>query len=359
MKNLIYSASSRFLPVAACFLLLAGCSKDSAPLPANQQSFTVVNLVASDATFSGARVDPHLLNAWGLAFSPTGTAWVSSTGDHTSAVYTSTGAQALPAVTIPTHGAATGGIPTGQVFNNTTGFVLPNGNPAKFIFAGIDGVISGWNGGTGAITAVDRNGTSVYTGLAIGAVATDTFLYAADFNSGKIDMYNKNFVLQPNSFTDPGLPPGYNPFNVQNIGGQLFVTYAQPDPVTHTEKKAAGLGLVNIFNTNGTFVRRFVSNNDKLNAPWGIAQAPSGWLSASTGTTVYLVGNLGDGRINAYSITGQWFGALQNNGTPITIDGLWSLSFPPATATAINPSFLYFTAGPAGETKGLFGYVTP
>ena len=362
MKNLISTVTSKLIGGSLALLTLSSlnsCDKDDdvPETPASQQNFNIVNLVASDASFTGARVDPHLLNAWGIAFSATGTAWISSTGDHSSVVYNSAGAQVLAPVTIPTHGAATGGIPTGQVFNSSTGFKLLNGNPARFIFAGIDGVISGWNGGAAAVGMVDRNGTSVYTGIAIGAVATDTFLYAADFKSGKIDVFNKNYALQPTTFTDPSLPSGYSPFNIQNVGGQLYVMYAQPDPATNTEKKGPGLGVVSVFNTDGSFVKRFVTGA-ALNAPWGIAQAPSGWLTGVAGSTVILVGNFGDGHINAYDASGTWLGTLESNDAVITIEGLWGISFAPATATAINADWLFFAAGPAGETKGLFGYVS-
>jgi uncharacterized protein (TIGR03118 family) len=352
-----------YVSALAGLLVIAGvngCKKkdNTPPTPASLQSFSTVNLVASDASFTGARVDPHLINGWGIAFSGSGTAWISSPGDHSTVIYNSTGAQVLAPVTIPTHGAATGGIPTGQVFNGSSGFKLPNGNAARFIFAGIDGVISGWNGGAAAIGKVDRNGTSVYTGLAIGAVGIDSFLYAADFKSGKIDVFDKTYTLQTSTFADPGLPAGYLPFNVQNIGGKLYVTYALPDPATGTEKKGPGLGVVNVFNTDGSFVKR-LATGASLNAPWGVAQAPSGWLTQATGSTVILVGNFGDGHINAYDAsTNKWLGTLQSNGTIITIDGLWAISFAPSTALTINPDWLFFTAGPAGATKGLFGYVS-
>ncbi len=364
MKNLVAMSLLRLLTITVglfSLMLFNGCDPDEVapPTPASLQSFNITNLVASDATFTGARVDPHLLNAWGIAFSATGTAWISSPGDRTTVVYNSlTGAQVLAPVTIPGHGTLTGGIATGQIFNSSTGFKLPNGNPARFIFAGVDGVISGWNGGAAAIGKVDRNGTSVYTGLAIAAVGVDSFLYAADFKSGKVDVFNNSYVLQASTFVDPNLPAGYSPFNIQNINNQLYVTYAQPDPATGTEKKAVGLGIVNVFNTNGTFVKRLVSNG-QLNAPWGVAQAPANWLTQAPGSTVILIGNFGDGHINAYdAATNAWLGTLQSNGTIITIDGLWAINFAPTTATTINQDFLFFTAGPANATKGLFGYVS-
>lgn len=361
MKNLISTTARAFIAVIILLCVatnFSACKKNDIPpdYPTNHQSFSVVTLVASDATISAGRTDPHLLNGWGIAFSATGTAWISSPGDHTSLIYNSAGAQVLAPVTIPTHGAATGGIPTGQVFNSSTGFKLSsNSNAARFIFAGIDGVISGWNGGAAAVTMIDRNGTSVYTGLTMGISGTDTLLYAADFNSHKIDVFNKDLVLQATSFSDPNIPSDYSPFNIQQAGGLLYVTYAQPDPVTHTEKKAAGLGIVNVFNTNGSFVRRLATGGG-LNAPWGVALAPDGWLNGTTGTI--LIGNFGDGHINAFDMSGKVLGTLQSNGSTLTIDGLWGISFAPATATAIPANSLFFAAGPSGGTKGLFGYVT-
>jgi uncharacterized protein (TIGR03118 family) len=349
--------------VIACSLIvsLTHCNKKDKVIdtPAMHQSFTVVTFVSSDATIAATRIDAHLLNAWGMSFSPTGTAWISSEADHSSAVYNAvTGGQTLAAVAIPSSTATTGGSPTGQVFNSGTGFTLPNGNPARFIFAQTDGIISGWNGGTNAIVKVDRSGTSVYLGLAIGANGTDTLLYAADFKSGKIDVFNRNWVLQTMTFTDPSLPSGYSPFNIQNIGGQLYVMYAKVDPSTHEEMKGAGLGIVDVYATNGSFVKRLVTGGS-LNAPWGIAQAPSGWLTGAASSTVILVGNFGDGHVNAYDAsTGAWLGTLQSNGTVITIDGLWSISFAPSTATTVNQDWLFFAAGPADETKGMFGYIT-
>lgn len=366
MKNLVRITMRKFIPVFTGLLIVVsfiGCSDDDPvpdpPTPADSQSFTVVNMVASDASITATRVDPKLINAWGISFSPTGTPWISSTGDHTTAIYNgATGAQQLAAVNIPTHGAATGGLPTGQVNNPTGAFPLANGNGARFIFAGLDGVISGWNGGTGATAMVDRNGVSVYTGLAIGNVGTDSFLYATDFKSGKVDKFNRTWVLQTAGFTDPSLPAGYAPYNAQNIGGLIYVTYAQPDPATGHEKKGVGLGVVSVFNPDGSFVKRFVTGG-KLNAPWGIAQAPAGWLTGAASSTVIVIGNFGDGHINAYdAANGTWLGTLKNNGTVITIDGLWGISFKPPGATTLNGDWLYFAAGPANETKGVFGYVT-
>jgi uncharacterized protein (TIGR03118 family) len=356
-----HSNNSRVWATLLCAAIITGafssCDKNddpAAPAPTIAQNFQQVNLVASSATFAGARVDPNFINGWGIAFGGTGTAWISSTGTNTSVVYNATGAQVLAAVTIPSPTAATGGIPTGQVFNGGTGFVLPNGNPGRFIFAGIDGVISAWNTGGAAVKMVDRSGTSVYTGLAIAPNGGSTYLYAADFKSGKIDAFDQTFALQTLPFTDPNAPAGYSPFNIQAVGTQLYVTYAKPDPATGTEQRGAGLGYVNIFNTDGSFVKRFVSQG-QLNAPWGIAKAPAGFVDG--GANNILVGNFGDGRINAYDSVGNYLGDLRANGAAIVVEGLWGISFAPATATTVDQNWLFFAAGPGGETQGLYGYI--
>ena len=182
-------------------------------------------------------------------------------------------------------------------------------------------------------------------------------LYASDFKSGKIDVFDRTYTMQASTFVDPNLPVGYSPFNIQNIGGKLYVMYAQVDPATGFEKKGRGLGIVNVFNGDGSFVKRFVTGGS-LNAPWGVALAPAGWLTGAPNSTVILVGNFGDGQINAYdATTNDWLGTLQSNGAVINIDGLWAISFVPATATTINANWLFFAAGPSGGAKGLFGYV--
>ena len=253
---------------------------------------------------------------------------------------------------------------TGAVFNSTSDFVLSNGSPARFIFDGIDGVISGWNpaAGNNAIKAVDRSSSSVYTGLATGHVGTNNYLYAANFRTGNIDVFDKNFAwvsLPGMPFMDPSLPMGYAPFNIQNIGGWLYVMYAKVGP-DGDEDAAPGNGYVSIFNMDGQFVKRFTSRG-QLNAPWGIAQAPASFFgdeTVTTNTPVILVGNFGDGRINAFDAEGNFLGQLRAHGNPIVIEGLWAISFAPSTAAAINPNQLFFTAGPDDETHGLFGYIS-
>ncbi len=355
MKKNITKSGSYLLATACSFfitMIMNSCTKSNDAV--TEQSFSQTNLVSSSATFAGARVDPFFINGWGIAFSPTGNAWISAEATGVSVIYDKTGTQMLAPVSIPSPTASTGGAPTGQVYNGTVDFILPGGNPAKFIFVGTDGVISAWNTGSSAIRMVDRSATSIYTGAAIATNGTTNYLYAADFKSGKIDVYDKNFVLQSMLFIDPNKPGGYSPFNIQNIGGQLYVMYAEIDAITNDEIKGAGLGYVNIFNPDGSYVKRFASQG-ALNAPWGIAQAPAGFLNNSS--SVMLIGNFGDGHINAYDLAGNLLGNLKSNGTTITIEGLWGISFAPASATTVDPNWLFFSAGPGDETQGLFGYI--
>ena len=256
--------------------------------------------------------------------------------------------------------------PTGQVFNifNTTSpndFVLPNGTaPASFIFATEDGTISAWNGGTASILKVDNSSSgAVYKGLAIGNNGSSNLLYAANFNSGNIDVFDKNFMPTTvnGGFHDPNIPAGFAPFNVQNINGKLYVTYAKQDDAKHDDVAGLGNGFVDVFDTNGNLLERLVSNGP-LNSPWGLALAPGNFGQFSNDL---LVGNFGDGMIHAFDpTTGQLLGELDDlNGNPIMIEGLWGLLFGNG-GTGGSTNQLFFTAGipgPDGEIEdhGLFG----
>jgi uncharacterized protein (TIGR03118 family) len=229
---------------------------------------------------------------------------------------------------------------------------------SNFIFATLAGSIVAWNGSNGATASVVASTpNAVYTGLAIGNNGSGNFLYAANFASGHIDVFNSSFGAGTvsGSFTDPNLPAGYAPYNVQAISGKLYVQYAQPDPVTHESKEGAGLGIVNVFDTNGNLLQRLVSNGGALNAPWGIAVAPAGF--GEFGGDV-LVGNFGDGTINAFNpANGNWLGVLtDSSGNPIVNDGLWAIAFGNSSA---NPNALYFNAGIGDEAHGLFARLDP
>ncbi len=352
-------------------LLLGSCTKH--PEQQALKEFRQVNLVGNNDEYAAPHIDPALLNAWGLAFSPGGIAWIASQAGHVSTIYDNLGNTVRPPVNIPSPGGPTGGNPTGIVFNTSTvGFVLDNKLRASFLFVGVDGILSGWNSAAGNNALLIKNNvaTSSYTGLAMAKWGNDDFLYAANFRTHKIDVWNSSFSPVSKSFTDPDLPSGYSPFNIQNIEGELFVTYAK---VGADGRSEAGVskGVVDIFNPDGSFVKRFAARG-LLNAPWGITKAPASFFADSDASGLenplengirqqnqpaILVGNFGDGRINAYSLEGRFLGQLKTEHKVISIDELWALSFAPSTATSIDPNRLYFTAGPDEEKDGLFGYI--
>jgi len=341
--------------------------------------FQQVNLVSNTGAYSSVLNDPTLQNAWGIAWSPTGIAWVNSEASHLSHLYTGEGAIVRPAVNIPSPSDTIGGAPTGIVFAGGAGFKLSNGQPAAFLFAGDDGVLSGWNGAAGnnALRIADNSADAGYFGLALATWNGSHFLYAANFKAGKIDVWDTTFTQVNMPFTDPGLPASYSPFNIQAIGSWLFVMYAKVG-ADGDEIHQKGLGLVDVFNPDGSFVKRFATGGT-LNSPWGAVMTPANFLSDNdmsgdstsgmknlTGVTKnidndqepgILIGNFGDGRINVYTMAGHFRGQLQKHKQFISIDGLWALSFAPVSATAIDPMRLYFSAGPKDETDGLFGYL--
>ena len=362
MQKTIRQKRNRLLVTGWLFLItfmlaVAGCKKNP-PSPL-VKDFQQVNLVANNDEYEAMRIDPAFINGWGIAFSGGGTAWVSAEGTGLSEVWDKLGTELRPAVAIPTVGdAMSGGHPSGQVFNSSSDFKLSNGNPARFIFAGLDGIISGWNGAPSAETAIDDSPSgAVYTGIALASVEGNNFLYVANFSAGKIDVYDKDWVEVDMPFSDPHLPAGYSPFNIQNVGGKLYVMYAKIGS-DGDEVKGAGLGIVDIYWPNGTLGKRFATSG-ALNAPWGVAAAPPEfWGAGFDVVNAILVGNFGDGRINVYDQSGKFVGPLRSKEKPLEIDGLWGISFAPVTATTVNPGWLYFAAGPDDEADGLFGYIT-
>jgi uncharacterized protein (TIGR03118 family) len=373
MRKLTFTGWSNSFAVTLamlCLLIGTSCKKTAQPVTQNEEipsapfkdpkqlkDFTQVNLVANSAEYNPVRVEPAFINGWGIAFSPTGIAWPNATFAGLSFLYNSAGVPPRGPVAIPSPGGPTGGLPTGIVFNASSDFKLPNGNPARFIFDGLDGIISGWNGGDFAIKKVDNSATSVYTGLAIGVANGANYLYAANFRAGTIDVFDKDYMpVNTMPFTDPNLPEGYSPFNIQNVEGKLYVMYAKVGP-DGRDVPHPGFGYVDIYSTSGVLERRFVSNG-QLNAPWGVAKAPPGFFGEDGMTGVVLVGNFGDGRINAFDADGRFLGQLRKHGEPIIIDGLWAITFPPGPPSTVNPNWLFFAAGPDHEQDGLFGYIT-
>jgi uncharacterized protein (TIGR03118 family) len=334
-------------------------------------------------------IDPVLQNAWGVAFSPGASPfWIADNATGCSTLYDGQGAIANTLqVKIPSPGGSipstackptaanspTPAAPTGVVWNPnpTPNFLVPNqstSTPAVFIFDTEDGTISAWAGSlspnTQAVLAVDNSGSgAVYKGLVFGTNATGVFLFATNFNAGTVDVFgpataSSNGMYVPvttaGGFMDPGIPSGFAPFGIQNINGNLFVTYAKQNAEKHDDVAGPGNGFVDIFDTDGNLLRRFASKGP-LNSPWGVARASFAFGRFSGDI---LVGNFGNGQINAFDSNGNFLGTLRDGkGKPIAIDGLWTLTL--GGGKNSNSDTLYFTAGPNGETNGLFGTITP
>jgi uncharacterized protein (TIGR03118 family) len=324
--NLHTSTLTGWLPrlLAALSAAAVGCLS----LPA-VAAYVQTNLVA-DVSGLAASTDPNLKNPWGMSYSSTSPIWVSDNNAGVATLYKGDGTPQSLVVTIPPATSS----PTGQVFNpDTTKFA-----GARFLFATESGTIAGWDSGTSASLKVDNSGIGAgYTGLAIGSTGSGAFLYAANFSQGKIDIFDTNFVAATlaGTFTDPNLPSGYAPFNIQNLGGTLYVTYA-------TQTGGPGQGIVDAFDLNGNLLKRVITGGT-LNSPWGLALAPADFGEFSN---ALLVGNHGDGLINAFnSSTGVWIGSLTDiGGGPIEIFGLWGLLFGNG-GNGGDLNKLYFTAG--------------
>jgi uncharacterized protein (TIGR03118 family) len=281
-----------------------------------------------------------------------------------SSIYDGNGVQVRPAVTIPPAAGGTApSAPTGIVFNSTSDFLVGPNEPARFIFATEDGTIAAWSSGDAAVLKADQSASeAIYKGLALASTAGANRLYATDFHNGKVDVFDANFapVTLPDAFSDPNLPAGFAPFGIHNLGGQLYVTYALQDPNAKDDVAGPGNGFVDIFDPNGTLVRRFASDC-RLNSPWAVVSAPADF--GGFGGAI-LIGNFGDGHINAFHpTTGMCLDSmLDAQGNPIVVQGLWGLSFGNG-AQAGDPLALYFTAGiPDGgavEDHGLFGRLVP
>jgi uncharacterized protein (TIGR03118 family) len=351
------------------------------PGKASAQHYTQTNLV-SDIVGEAPVHDPNLINPWGLTRSATSPWWVSDNNAGVSTLYTGTG-QIVPIngngiVTIPAPKNAPAGTisaPTGTVFNGSGDFLLPNGKPAVFMFATEDGTISGWNGGPSAVRVVDNNDNgsangAVYKGMTIADNNGKRFLYVSNFRAGTVEVYDTNFKpvrLPGDAFAvnaedgdDDGgadrVPKGFAPFNVQNIGGSLFVTYAKQDAVRHDNVPGDGLGFVEIFTPAGKHIGH-LEHGSWLNSPWGVVWTPRDF---GTFSNSILVGNFGSGWVAAFNGFDHKFeGFVKNpNDSVLFIDKLWSLTF--GNGGAAGPSTtLFFSAGPDHETHGLFGTLTP
>lgn len=355
---------SRVILVAS--LCIAGCGDDEEPqdggqgadagVPAANYRLAQTNLVGDQA--GAAHQDPMLINAWGLAFGPTGVIWVASNGNGTARLYDANGVPSatLPAVVVPAPSGATGtSAPTGQVANGDAAAFRGD----LFILSTEDGTIAGWKPANGATAVLEVDNSAgadhpVYKGLTITTANGVTRLYAADFHNNKIDIFDANFapITVPNAFVDPNLPAGYAPFNVRVIGAKIYVAYAKQDSARKDDVPGAGNGYVDAFNLDGSAPVRLISAGP-LDSPWGMTLAPANFGGASN---TLLVGNFGDGRINAFNITsGELVSNVKNtSGAPLVIEGLWSIEFGRGAAGEAQNQ-LFFTAGPGDESHGLLG----
>jgi uncharacterized protein (TIGR03118 family) len=354
------------LAAASATALLAVAAALAAPPSKNHY---VVTPLASDVPGLAPATDANLKNTWGLARGDTTPWWIANNGTASTSVYTGAGARVdiggLPAQGVP-------GDPTGAVFSGIAGqfqvgtTVSPTTlGASNFIFDGEDGTISAWRiGSTAALVTVPSSG-AVYKGLAISNGPSGPRLYATDFAQGpghsRVDVFDGSWnpVSTPGAFVDPKLPKHYGPFGIQTIGDQVFVTYAKQQRGSDDEQHGRGLGIVDVYDLEGKFIRR-VAQHGQLNAPWGLAQAPDSF--GRFGGDL-LVGNFGDGQINAYEELGNGHfehrGTLRDaDGNKISIDGLWALEFAQGGNNG-TPGTLFFTAGPDEESHGLFGSITP
>jgi uncharacterized protein (TIGR03118 family) len=347
-----------------CLFSIAVASAQTANVAANV--YVQHNLISNVPGMADV-TDPNLVDPWGLSFSATSPFWVSNHGKGNATIYSNASTSALPTISstvvaIPSGSAGPAqSVPTGQVQNATGGFLLANGKAASFIFCTEDGTISAWNGGTVATVMVDFSPVgTVYKGMAIGVATAGPMLYAANFSFGKIDTFDTNFKLAttPGGFVDPTLPAGYAPFNIWPADGKLYVTYAVQNAAKTEDVAAVGNGVVDVFDFNGNMLQRLTSGGP-LNSPWGVAVVGGNWGAFSNAV---LVGNFGDGHINAFDLTsGKLLGTVQNAaGTPIAIQGLWAIELGNG-GSAGDPFYLYFTAGIInnGAQAGLLGSIAP
>jgi len=319
----------------------------------------VVHRLVSDIPGRAAKLDPDLVNGWGLAALPTSPWWVADNGTDRSTIYTADGTKQGLVVGVDS-------APTGMVANVGPNFVVSNGTnsgSAKFLFATEKGKILGWSPSvdvTHAVVGADRSNVgAIYKGLAIDSAADR--IYAADFHNGRVDVFDANFALitSPGAFVDPQLDASYAPFGIQTIGTRIFVTYAKQDADAEDEVAGQGRGFVDVYSTAGDLLGR-VAQHGQLNAPWGLALAPSNFGRFSGDL---LVGNFGDGQINAYEemANGRFEhrGELRDaDGRSLSIDGLWALQFGHGAPNNGPTNTLFFTAGPNDESDGLFGSIT-
>jgi uncharacterized protein (TIGR03118 family) len=336
------------------------------PAAAPGGSYLQTNIV-SDVKGTARVTDPRLVNPWGIVAGPGTPFWIADNNAGVSTLYTGTGASfagAPASVTIPAPAgsiATAAGAPTGVVFNGSSNFIVHQGGasgPSLFLFATEDGTIAGWSptaSPTSAVIAVDHSAEgAVYKGLALAANGSQTLLYSANFRENSIDVFDGNFqpVVIAGAFTDAQIPAGFAPFDIANLNGKLYVSYAKQNGAKHDDVAGAGNGYVDVYDLNGKLLDRLISGG-ALDSPWGLALAPAGF--GKFGNNL-LVGNFGDGTINAFDpISGKELGSLNDqHGKTLHIEGLWGLAFGNGQNTG-DATTLFFTAGIGGEKHGLVG----
>ncbi|SAL61957.1 hypothetical protein AWB70_05629 [Caballeronia cordobensis] len=355
---------NRIVACAAAVVALTGlasCGGSDGDMPAPTRF--KASIVVSDGAVPAPHTDPNLKNSWGVAFNPNGFVWVANNGTQTATLYDGNGVVQSLVVSIPP--SATGpASPTGIVFNKGPDLTLArNGKSgvAAFIFAGEGGSITAWAPAvdtTHAFTVVDSSASgAIYKGLAIAVNASGGHrLYATDFHNNRIDVFDGTFtkIAVPGGFRDTQIPAGFAPFGIQAVGAKIYVTYAKQDDDAEDDVPGAGQGFVDVFDIDGNLMLRLAPNGP-LNAPWGVAQAPGNF---GTFSNDILVGNFGDGTINAFDPnTGAFVGQLINtDGTPLVQPGLWGIAFG-NNLNAQPSNTLFFAAGPNAEADGAYGRI--
>lgn len=353
----------------------------------HQRNAYLVTPLVSDLAAAALTRDPVLQNAWGVAFTPAGSPfWIADNATGCATLYDGDGTKVPLQVSIPLPGnivpptdclptapqtTPTPAAPTGVVWNLTTNpataFLVPGTNlPASFIFVTEDGTVSAWTGGltpaNRAVLAIDNSKVpnaasgAVYKAGVMAVNVNGVFLFVTNFRAGAIEVYDHNYKLATTDggFVDPDIPPGFAPFGIRNVGGDLFVTYAKQNAQKHDDVAGVGNGFVDVFDTDGHLLRRFASRG-QLNSPWGIERAS---FAFGPFGGMILIGNFGNGRVNVFDEHGRFVDQLSDGrDRPLVIDGLWTLTL--GGGAKSSPDTLYFTAGPNAETDGLFGTITP
>ncbi len=319
-----------------------------------QTGYSQTNLVANTAGVAN-NTDAQLSNPWGISFIPGNDFWISNNNGGTSTLYDGSGNKSSLVVGIPSAAVnpCSPGCPTGTIANTVAG----NFGGGTFLFDTEDGIIANWTGAANAATVVDNSASgAVYKGLAQVTNNEGTFLLAANFNSGKIDVFDASFnpTTLVGNLTDPALPAGYAPHGVHVIGNVIYIAYAEQDSAKHDPTIGAGLGVVDTFDLEGNFVSTFATGGT-LNAPWGVVVTPA---SFGTFSSSVLIGNFGDGTINAFDATGKFLGQITDSASHvITNAGLWDMVF--GAGGTGDPNTLYFTASGPSQTSGLFAALVP